>query len=156
DVQPALTHAGIDFRTYDSLSDVDKRRLSVVFEEQVFPVLTPLAVDPGHPFPYISNLSLSLAVAVREPNDTEIRFARIKVPSVLPRFVPLEDGRRYVPLEEIIAAHLPSMFPGMVIEAHHMFRVIRNADLALEEEEAEDLLAAIEVELRRRRFGQAV
>ena len=156
DVMPALAHAGIEFCEYESLTDADRRRLAVLFEEQVFPVLTPLAVDPGHPFPYISNLSLNLAVAVREPDDTEARFARIKVPSVLPRFVALEDGRRYVALEQIIAANLDEMFPGMVIESHHLFRVIRNADLALEEEEADDLLAAIEVELRRRRFGSAV
>ncbi|MBA2608113.1 MAG: RNA degradosome polyphosphate kinase [Actinobacteria bacterium] len=156
DVMPALAHAGIEFCEYDSLSESDCRKLAIVFEDQVFPVLTPLAVDPGHPFPYISNLSLNLAVAVREPNDTETRFARIKVPSVLPRFFALEDGRRYVALEQIIAANLDEMFPGMIIEAHHLFRVVRNADLALEEEEADDLLAAIEVELRRRRFGSAV
>ncbi|MEY2425191.1 MAG: polyphosphate kinase, partial [Actinomycetota bacterium] len=156
DVMPALRHAGIDFTDYTSLSDKDRAYLSVVFEEQVFPVLTPLAVDPGHPFPYISNLSLNLAVAVREPDGSETHFARIKVPSVLPRFVPLEDGRRYVALEQIIAANLDEMFPGMIIESHHLFRVIRNADLALEEEGADDLLAAIEVELRRRRFGSAV
>ncbi len=156
DVMPALAHAGIEFCDYESLNEADRRRLAVVFDEQVFPVLTPLAVDPGHPFPYISNLSLNLAVAVREPNDSETHFARIKVPSVLPRFVALEDGRRYIALEQLIATHLPAMFPGMVIEAHHLFRVIRNADLALEEEEADDLLAAIEVELRRRRFGSAV
>ncbi len=156
DVQPALRHAGIEFCEYDRLSNKDHEYLSVVFEEQVFPVLTPLAVDPGHPFPYISNLSLNLAVAVRDPNDAEVRFARIKVPSVLPRFVALADGRRYVALEQIIAANLTEMFPGMIIESHHLFRVIRNADLALEEEEADDLLEAIEVELRRRRFGSAV
>lgn len=156
DVMPALAHAGIEFCEYETLTDEDRRRIALVFEEQVFPVLTPLAVDPGHPFPYISNLSLNLAVAVREPDDTETKFARIKVPSVLPRFIALEDGRRYVALEQVIAANLSAMFPGMVIESHHLFRVIRNADLALEEEEADDLLAAIEVELRRRRFGSAV
>jgi polyphosphate kinase len=157
DVQPALKHAGIDFVQYDVLTDRDKHYLSTLFEEQVFPVLTPLAVDPGHPFPYISNLSLNLAVGVRDPNDTEVRFARIKVPSVLPRFIALEDGRRWVALEQIIAANLTEMFPGMIIESHHLFRVIRNADLALEEDEADDLLEAIEVEVRRRRrFGTPV
>jgi polyphosphate kinase len=157
DVQPALKHAGIDFVQYDVLTDRDKHYLETLFEEQVFPVLTPLAVDPGHPFPYISNLSLNLAVGVRDPNETEVRFARIKVPSVLPRFVALEDGRRWVGLEQIIAANLDEMFPGMVIESHHLFRVIRNADLALEEDEADDLLEAIEVEVRRRRrFGTPV
>ncbi|MEY2473550.1 MAG: polyphosphate kinase [Actinomycetota bacterium] len=157
DVMPALKHAGIEFVEYDVLTERDKNHLCNLFEEQVFPVLTPLAVDPGHPFPYISNLSLNLAVAVRDPNETEVRFARIKVPSVLPRFVALEDGRRWVALEQIIAANLTEMFPGMVIESHHLFRVIRNADLALEEDEADDLLEAIEVEVRRRRrFGTPV
>jgi polyphosphate kinase len=157
DVMPALKHAGIEFVEYDAITDRDRQYLSTIFEEQVFPVLTPLAVDPGHPFPYISNLSLNLAVAVRDEHDTEVRFARIKVPSVLPRFVALEDGRRWVALEQIIAANLTEMFPGMVIESHHLFRVIRNADLALEEDEADDLLEAIEVEVRRRRrFGTPV
>jgi polyphosphate kinase len=156
DVLPALSHAGIEFCDYESLTDAERRRLAEVFEQQVFPVLTPLAVDPGHPFPYISNLSLNLAVLVRDPQGgDETRFARIKVPSVIPRFVALDSGK-YVALEQIIAANLHEMFPGMIVEGHHLFRVIRNADLALEEEEADDLLAAIEVELRRRRFGQAV
>ncbi|HVT77433.1 MAG TPA: polyphosphate kinase 1, partial [Acidimicrobiales bacterium] len=157
DVMPALKHAGIEFCEYDTLTDRDQQYLSTIFEEQVFPVLTPLAVDPGHPFPYISNLSLNLAVGVRDPSDTEVRFARIKVPAVLPRFVALEDGRRWVALEQIIAANLDEMFPGMVVESHHLFKVVRNADLALEEDEADDLLEAIEVEVRRRRrFGTPV
>jgi polyphosphate kinase len=156
DVMPALAHAGIELCAYDALTDADRRRLTAVFEEQIFPVLTPLAVDPGHPFPYISNLSLNLAVSVRAPEASSAKFARIKVPSVLPRFLVLEDGRRYVALEEVIAANLHEMFPGMVVEGQYPFRVIRNADLALEEEEADDLLEAIEVELRRRRFGSAV
>jgi polyphosphate kinase len=118
-------------------------------------VLTPLAVDPGHPFPYISNLSLNLAVLVREPESDERVFARVKVPSLLPRFLPLPDGARFVPLEQVIASQLHSLFPGMEVEQHWAFRVTRNADLTLEEE-ADDLLQAVEMELRRRRFGRAV
>ena len=127
-----------------------------MFDDRIFPVLTPLAVDPGHPFPYISNLSLNLAVLVRNPRTGERRFARVKVPPLLPRFVVLPDGERFVPLEQIIAARLGELFPGMEIESHYAFRVTRNADLDLEEEEADDLLAAIDLKLRRRRFGEAV
>ncbi len=125
------------------------------FIDEIFPVLTPLAVDPGHPFPYISNLSLSLAVTVRNPDSGERGFARIKVPPVLPRLV--EVGvRTYMLLEQIIAANLDVLFPGMEILEHHLFRVTRNADLAIEEDEADDLLLAIQEELRRRRFGEVV
>jgi polyphosphate kinase len=113
-------------------------------------------VDPGHPFPYISNLSLNLAVIVRDPSGGERRFARVKVPPLLPGLLPLPDGRRFIALEQVIAAHLGELFPGMEIESHHPFRVTRNADLTLEEEEADDLLVAVEMELRRRRFGRAV
>ena len=119
-------------------------------------MLTPLAVDPGHPFPYISNLSLNLAVIVRDPVGGERRFARVKVPPVLPGLLAMPDGKRFVALEQVIAAHLGALFPGMEIESHHPFRVTRNADLTLEEEEADDLLEAVEMELRRRRFGRAV
>jgi polyphosphate kinase len=125
------------------------------FLHEIFPVLTPLAVDPGHPFPYISDLSLSLAVTVRDPVSGERRFARIKVPAILPRLV--EVGQHtYVLLEQVIAANLDALFPGMEVEQHHLFRVTRNADLELEEEEAPDLLMAIEEELRKRRFGKVV
>ncbi len=127
-----------------------------MFVERIFPVLTPLAVDPGHPFPYISNLSLNLAVIVRDPVRGERRFARVKVPPVLPGLLVMPDGNRFVALEQVIAAHLDALFPGMEIESHHPFRVTRNADLTLEEEEADDLLEAVEMELRRRRFGRAV
>ena len=127
-----------------------------MFAERIFPVLTPLAVDPGHPFPYISNLSLNLAVIVRDPVGGERRFARVKVPPVLPGLLAMPDGKRFVALEQVIAAHLEALFPGMEIESHHPFRVTRNADLTLEEEEADDLLEAVEMELRRRRFGRAV
>jgi polyphosphate kinase len=156
DVAPRLGDAGIRFSNWDELDTDDCEHLVEVFEKQIFPVLTPLAVDPGHPFPYISNLSLNLAVLVRDPSSLERRFARVKVPNLLPRFVVLPDGERYVPLEQVIAEHLGRLFPGMVIERHHPFRVTRNADLTLEEDEADDLLAAVEIELRRRRFGRAV
>ena len=125
------------------------------FREQIFPVLTPLAVDPGHPFPYISHLSLNLAVMVRDPQRKQQRFARVKVPPVLPRFIPLDDsvqgGERYVPLEDVIALHLPLLFPGMEIVTQHPFRVTRDGDLDDVDSDAEDLLAAIQTELRRRR-----
>jgi polyphosphate kinase len=125
------------------------------FFDEVFPVLTPLAVDPGHPFPYISDLSLSLAVTVRDPVTDERLFARIKVPPVLPRLMEVGE-HTYVLLEQVIAANLDALFPGMEILEHHLFRVTRNADIALEEEEAPDLLEAIEEELRKRRFGNVV
>jgi polyphosphate kinase len=155
-VAPALADAGIRLSSWADLDEDDEKFLVETFEERIFPVLTPLAVDPGHPFPYISNLSLNLAVVVRDPDSGEQRFARVKVPSLLPRFVMLPDGERYVPLEQVIAAHLDELFPGMEIEQTHPFRVTRNADLTLEEEDADDLLAAVELELRRRRFGRAV
>ncbi|HEV2766647.1 MAG TPA: RNA degradosome polyphosphate kinase [Acidimicrobiales bacterium] len=156
ELSPELTKVGIHLSDWHDLDGDDRKELVEVFERQIFPVLTPLAVDPGHPFPYISNLSLNLAVMVRDPDTGERRFARVKVPNVLPRFVLMADGERYVALEQVIAAHLDSLFPGMVVESHHPFRVTRNADLTLEEDEADDLLAAVEVELRRRRFGRAV
>lgn len=156
DVVPALAAVGIRLSSWDELDDDDEKFLVETFEHRIFPVLTPLAVDPGHPFPYISNLSLNLAVSLRDPVTDERRFARVKVPDLLPRFVVMPDGERFVPLEQVIAAHLGQLFPGMEIEAHHSFRVARNADLTLEEEEADDLLAAVEIELRRRQFGRAV
>ena len=156
EVVGALAAEGVAFRSWDEL-DVDERKsLFEVFDEHIFPVLTPLAVDPGHPFPYISNLSLSLAVQVVDPASGERRFARVKVPSNLDRFVRLPDSMTFVPLEQVIATHLDQLFPGMEIGEVAAFRVTRNADLTVEENEAEDLLAAVEVELRRRRFGRAV
>src|SRR5918996_1155904 len=155
-VAPALAEAGIKLSSWADLDEDDEKFLVETFEQRIFPVLTPLGVDPGHPFPYISNMSLNLAVMVRDPVEKLRRFARVKVPPLLPRFVVLPDGERYVPLEQVIAAHLDRLFPGMEIEQHHAFRVTRNADLTLEEEEADDLLAAVEIELRRRRFGRAV
>jgi polyphosphate kinase len=156
DVVPALGEVGVVLSDWESLDDDDRSHLVEVFEQRIFPVLTPLAVDPGHPFPYISNMSLNLAVSVRDPKTAEHRFARVKVPPLLPRFVVMPDGERFVAVEQVIAAHLDRLFPGMTIEGHVPFRVTRNADLALEEEEADDLLAAVEMELRRRRFGKAV
>jgi polyphosphate kinase len=156
DVVPALAANGIILSNWEQLDDDDRAALVEEFEQRIFPVLTPLAVDPGHPFPYISNLSLNLAVSVRDPVADERRFARVKVPPLLSRFVVMPDGERFVPLEQVIAAHLDALFPGMVVESHSPFRVTRNADLSLEEDEADDLLAAVELELRRRRFGRAV
>jgi polyphosphate kinase len=156
DILPRLAEAGVRLVDWESLDDADRVWIEKGFVDRIFPVLTPLAVDPGHPFPYISNLSLNLAVIVRDPVGGERRFARVKVPPVLPGLLALPDGRRFVALEQVIAAHLRSLFPGMDIESYHPFRVTRNADLTLEEEEADDLLEAVEMELRRRRFGRAV
>jgi len=156
EVLPRLAERGIRLSDWSELDESDRTWLERVFEDRIFPVLTPLAVDPGHPFPYISNLSLNLAVIVRDPVAGQRRFARVKVPPLLPGFLVMPDGERFVPLEQVIAAHLAALFPGMEIESHHPFRVTRNADLTLEEDEADDLLAAVEMELRRRRFGRAV
>jgi polyphosphate kinase len=162
-----LAQAGIYILDYMDLNQEQRTYLQNYFEEQIFPVLTPLAVDPSHPFPYISNLSLNLAVVVKDPDTAEELFARVKVPKVLPRFVPLPEGLRYrkkdqpsvwtgVPLEQVIAHNLESLFPGMNILEYHPFRITRNADLAVEEDEADDLLLAIEQELRKRRVGGSV
>ncbi|MEZ5183436.1 MAG: RNA degradosome polyphosphate kinase [Acidimicrobiales bacterium] len=156
EIVPALAEVGIVFSSWHQLDEDDREYLVEEFEARIFPVLTPLAVDPGHPFPYISSLSLNLAVVLRDPLTEERRFARVKVPPLLPRFVVMPDGERFVPLEQVIAAHLDRLFPGMEVAGTFAFRVTRNADLTLEEEEADDLLAAVEMELRRRRFGAAV
>ncbi len=154
-VRPGLSAAGIEIVDYVDLGPADQRRLRHHFERDMFPVLTPLAVDPGHPFPYISNLSLNLAVSVEDPVTGEGRFARVKVPPSLPRFVRI-DGERFVPLEQVIAANLSDLFPEMRIGSCHAFRVTRNADLDIDDSEDDDLLAAVEFELRQRRFGRAV
>jgi polyphosphate kinase len=152
EIAPALAEAGIAIVRREDVSKRELAQLHTVFQKQIFPVLTPLAVDPGHPFPYISHLSLNLAVRVRDPQrPRQPRFARVKVPPVLPRFIPLVEGERYVPLEDVIALHLPALFPGMDIVAHHPFRVTRDGDLDDVDSDAEDLLAAIQTELRRRR-----
>src|SRR5947207_8593712 len=123
EIVPALAQSGISVVRVEEVSKRELAQLHTVFREQIFPVLTPLAVDPGHPFPYISHLSLNLAVRVRDPQrPRQPRFARVKVPPVLPRFIPLVDGERYVPLEDVIALHLPAPFPGMRFGAHHPFR----------------------------------
>lgn len=148
---PALEKESIRFVDWSSLDEEDRAELVHVFRERIFPVLTPLAVDPGHPFPYISNLSLNLAVVVRDPGTGVRRFARVKVPPLLARFVALADGERFLPLEQLIAARLEDLFPGMEIISRHPFRVTRDADLGVSEDEAADLLSAIETQLRRRR-----
>ncbi|TFV87507.1 RNA degradosome polyphosphate kinase [Blastococcus sp. CT_GayMR20] len=159
DVAPRLEDAGIRIVHWEDLADEDTRRLREYFRDQVFPVLTPLAVDPAHPFPYISGLSLNLAVMVRDPDTNVAHFARVKVPNNVPRFVavgPTDRTATFLPLEDLIAAHLPQLFPGLDVVSHHLFRVTRNADVEVEEDRDEDLLQALERELARRRFGSAV
>jgi polyphosphate kinase len=156
---PALAGEGIHIRSWGDLDGEEQARLAQYFETKVFPVLTPLAVDPSHPFPYISGLSLNLAVLVRDPHEDTQRFARVKVPNNVPRFVVVSHSAleaEYLPLEELIAAHLQMLFPGMDVVEHHLFRVTRNADFEVEEDRDEDLLQALERELMRRRFGPAV
>jgi polyphosphate kinase len=163
-LRPQLAREGIHLLDYIDLNQEQRTYLQRYFDEQIFPVLTPLAVDPSHPFPYISNLSLNLAVVVKNPETEEEFFARVKVPKVLPRFVALPEELRIqhkghpanwtgVPLEQAIAHNLESLFPGMNIQEYHPFRITRDTDLALEEDEADDLLRAIEQELRKRRLG---
>jgi polyphosphate kinase len=155
DVAPALAAEGIDIIRWHELTEKEQSLLFTLFRRRIYPVLTPLAVDPAHPFPYISGLSLNLAVVVRNPVSGHQHFARVKVPPLLSRF--LEAGpQRYVPLEDVIAAHLEELFPGMDVLAHHTFRVTRNEDLEVEEDDAENLLQALEKELMRRRFGPPV
>ena len=151
ELAPALEKERIVFAAVDDLDDDDREHLARVFSERIFPVLTPLSVDPAHPFPYISSLSVNLAAIVRDPMTGLRRFARVKVPPLLPRFVVMPDGERFVPLEDVIAAHLDGLFPGMEVIEHHVFRVTRDADVEVEEDEAEDLLEAVESILRRRR-----
>ena len=151
-----MADAGIEILNWDDLGDEDRKVISGEFDDRIYPVLTPLAVDLGHPFPYISNLSLSLGVLMIDPADGHQRFARLKVPATFGRFLQLPDGHRFVPIEQVVAAHLPTLFPGMEITETVAFRVTRNADLAVDEGEAQDLLAAVEVELRRRRFRSVV
>jgi polyphosphate kinase len=174
-VRPELAQNGVHLLDYDDLDQAQQDYLHDYFETQAFPVLTPLAIDPGHPFPYISNLALSLAVVIRDPESGAARFARVKVPKVLPRFVIFPPGLRYrgrspdaetptellpiwvgVPLEQVVAHNLPALFPGMEIQAYHPFRVTRNADLEVEEDEADDLMEAIEQELNKRRVAGSV
>ena len=161
-VRPALADEGIVIVTWAELDDDERSRLSTYFHEQVFPVLTPLAVDPAHPFPFVSGLSLNLAITVKQPENGGQHFARIKVPDNVDRFVELGAREnvagvvRFLPLEELIAAFLPVLFPGLEIVEHHAFRITRNADFEVEEDRDEDLLQAMERELARRRFGSPV
>ncbi|HEY7719945.1 MAG TPA: RNA degradosome polyphosphate kinase, partial [Pedococcus sp.] len=166
-VRPALEEEGISIVRWDELNDDEREALTWLFTDQVFPVLTPLAVDPAHPFPYISGLSLNLAVTLTNPKTGKEHFARVKVPPLLPRLLHIDPPggesaladhvqARFVPLEEVIAAHLDMLFPGMEVREHFTFRVTRNEDLEVEEDDAENLLTALEKELTRRRFGPPV
>ena len=158
-VQPALAESGIALLCWDDLDPAQQSSLHQYFREQIFPVLTPLAVDPAHPFPYISGLSLNLAVLVRDPHNGAERFARVKVPNNVARFVQVsgESGKSlYLPLEDLIGVHLQQLFPGLEVIGHHAFRITRNADVEVEEDRDEDLLQALERELSQRRFGPVV
>ena len=155
DIVPALSDAGIQLVRWDDLDREEQKQCKRLFRDRVFPVLTPLAVDPAHPFPYISGLSLNLAVLLRNPRTGKEHFARVKVPPIFERFVPV-GNQRFVPLEDVIAEHLKRLFPGMDVLEVHTFRVTRNEDLEVEEDDAENLLAALEKELLRRRFGPPV
>jgi polyphosphate kinase len=152
---PELANAGIAVVRFSELNAEEREHLTKYFNENVYPVLTPLAVDPGHPFPMISNLSLNIAVTVLDGTTGEERSARVKVPNSLPRFLQASENR-WCLLEDLIMANLGQLFPGMTIFQSDLFRVTRNADLALDEDEADDLLVALEIELRRRRFGEAL
>ena len=152
---PGLTAQGIELVRWPELDREEQKFCKRLFKERVFPVLTPLAVDPAHPFPYISGLSLNLAVLVRNPKTDKEHFARVKVPPIFSRFVPL-GNQRFVPLEDVIGEHLKRLFPGMDVLEVHTFRVTRNEDLEVEEDDAENLLKALEKELLRRRFGPPV
>ncbi len=154
-ILPALALEGIFILRWEELTPDERASLTVLFEEQVFPVLTPLAVDPSHPFPYISGLSLNLAVVVQHPGTENELFARVKVPPSLPRFIEV-SSQRFVPLEDVMAAHLDMLFPGMNVMQHHAFRVTRNEELEVEEDDVENILQALEKELMRRRFGPPV
>ncbi|MGN6206498.1 RNA degradosome polyphosphate kinase [Humibacter sp.] len=160
-VMPALAEAGISIATWDSLDDADREQMREIFSRQIFPVLMPLAVDPAHPFPYISGLSLNLAIRVRNSKTGKEQFARLKVPTMLPRFVRIDQREsigqmRFIMLEDLIAHHLGDLFPGMEVLAHHVFRVTRNEDVEIDEDETENLIQALERELLRRRFGPPI
>jgi polyphosphate kinase len=158
DILPKLAQNGIEITDWESLTDDEKSYINKIFTNRIFPVLTPLAVDPSHPFPYISGLSLNLAVLVKQPETNEELFARVKVPASLPRFIETAEfaGTKFIPLEKVIIANLHQLFPGMEIEDYYTFRITRNADLELEEEESENLLESMEQELLRRKFGPPV
>lgn len=159
-VKPALDEANIHIETLADLEESDRVKIDEIFTDQIFPVLMPLAVDPAHPFPYISGLSLNLSIRVRNPKTDKVEFARLKVPTVLPRFVQLPDdgsGRlRFIPIEDLISNHLQELFPGMQILEHHEFRVTRNEDVEIEEDETESIIQALEKQLLNRRFGPPI
>ena len=153
---PQLAREGIHVCRWTDLSAEERATCERFYQDRVFPVLTPLAVDPAHPFPYVSNLSFSIAAMIRDDDTGEERFARVKVPTLFPRLYEISGTSRFIPVEEIIIAQLGTLFPGMTVGRATTFRITRNADLTLEDEEADDLLQAVEMELRRRRFGRAV
>lgn len=159
-VKPALDDAGIHIETWADLGESDRERVDEIFSAQIFPVLMPLAVDPAHPFPYISGLSLNLSIRVRSPKTGKVEFARLKVPTVLPRFVQLPDDKsgllRFIPLEDLISNHLGDLFPGMEILEHHEFRVTRNEDVEVDEDESENLIKSLEKQILNRRFGPPI
>ena len=159
-VKPALDAQFIHVESWSDLEEADRANLDEIFTEQIFPVLMPLAVDPAHPFPYISGLSLNLSVRIRDPRSGRVEFARLKVPPILSRFIPLPDdgsGRmRFIPIEELISNHVQELFPGMEVLEHHEFRVTRNEDVEIDEDESENLIQALERELLRRRFGPPI
>ena len=158
EIVPKLKDEGIEFLQWSDLNETERDYVGKLFHDRIFPVLTPLAVDPSHPFPYISGLSLNLAVIVKNPTTREEFFARVKVPEILPRFIATakSGSTRFITIEELIAINLQELFPGMVIEEHYSFRVTRNQDIELDEEESEDILLTLEAELARRRFGPPV
>ncbi len=151
-----LANQGVEILDWSALTKADRKHFAAEFEQRIFPMLTPLAVDPGHPFPYISNLSLSLGVILRDPVDQNRRFARLKVPDVMGRFLKAPGAHRYVAIEDVVFAHVDQLFPGMEVTETFAFRVTRNADLEIDEDEASNLLSAVELELRRRRFQKPV
>jgi len=153
---PALRHEGVNPVGWDELDPDEQARLAVFFREQIYPILTPLAVDPGHPFPFISNQSLSLAIVLQPPDEAEVQFARVKVPVGRGRWIPIGESDRYIALEELVARHVHELFRGVRVLHVHAFRLTRSADLRRDEEEAEDLLEMISDELRERRFAPVV
>lgn len=156
ELKPALEREGIVILDYDALTPLDRQRADDFFARQIFPILTPLAVDPGHPFPFISNLSKSIGVMVEHPGQSDPLFVRIKVPENLPRWVQLTDRFSFVPIEQVICGNLSLLFPGMKVLESQLFRVTRNADIEMDEEDADDLLEMVEQELRKRRLARIV
>ncbi|MEO5922137.1 MAG: RNA degradosome polyphosphate kinase [Pseudolysinimonas sp.] len=159
-LKPALDEAGVHIEAWSDLEQADRDRVDEIFSTQIFPVLMPLAVDPAHPFPYISGLSLNLSIRVRNPKTGKVEIARLKMPQNLARFVKLPDDKsgrlRFIPLEDLISNHLDELFPGMEILEHHEFRVTRNEDVEIEEDDTESIIQALEKELLRRRFGPPI